>query len=305
MLSKRIIFIVGPTAVGKTDVGLFLAQRLKGEIVSCDSMQVYKELSIINAKPSCDILKTISHHLIDVVSVTQEFDVGAFNELALEAIRIIHRRGKIPIVIGGSGLYMQVLLDGIFKGGEKDLDLRERLKQRIQKEGNIVLYEELKEVDRKAAEKIHPNDVRRLIRALEVYQMTKQPISELQKERKGLWEDYDVRIFGLNRNRQELYMRINRRVDAMFNKGLIDEIEKLGGKSLSKTAKGIIGIEEIKGYLEGLCDLEYAKEQMKQNTRRFAKRQLTWFRKEKRIKWIEINENISTEDVGRTILENL
>jgi tRNA dimethylallyltransferase len=305
MFSRKVIFVVGPTAVGKTDVGLFLAEKLNAEIVSCDSMQVYKELSIITAKPSLDCRKIVKHHLFDIISVEQEFDVNTFNELARSVINEIHKRKKIPIFIGGSGLYMKILLDGIFKCDNNDPLVREKLKQRAKAEGNDALYEELKAADAQAAKKIHLNDTRRIIRALEIYHTTRRPISILQKEQEGLWEHYDVKIFGLNAERKKLYENINKRVDTMFDNGAVEEVRNLDGLALSKTAQVMIGIKEIKGHLDGGVSLDNVKDKIKQNTRRFAKRQMTWFRKEKRIDWIEVKKGEVPEDVAHKILDFL
>ncbi|MCK5580983.1 MAG: tRNA (adenosine(37)-N6)-dimethylallyltransferase MiaA [Candidatus Omnitrophica bacterium] len=296
---KKIIFIVGPTAVGKTDIAFQLARQINGEIVSCDSMQVYKELSIITSKPSLEMREQIPHHLIDVVSVEEEFNVAAFNVLATEAIQKVLAGQKVPVVVGGSGMYMEILLDGIFEETIKDVDFRQQLKGRVQKEGNQKLYCELQQVDSDAACKIHPNDVRRVIRALEVYHVTQQPMSQLQKKRCGLWGKHDIDIFMINRDRQELYARIDRRVEEMFQEGAVKEIEGLKGKELSLTAQRIIGVEEIQGYFNGDYELDQAKEMMQQNTRRFAKRQLTWFRRDKRLQWIDIQPG----DVLPNILE--
>jgi len=305
MTQKKIIFIVGPTAVGKSDIAASLALKTNGEIVSCDSMQIYKEISIASGKPSPEILKQIPHYLIGEISMEDNFDVGLFNQLALKAIHNVHSKGHLPIVVGGSGMYMQILLDGIFDEKGKDFRLREELKKRFLEEGSDVLYEELKEVDPEAASKIHPNDIKRLLRALEVYYHTRKPISEMQKKREGLWGHYDIHLFALNREREELYQRINERVDKMFDCGLIDEIKGLANLHLSKTAEAVIGIAEVRSYLKGECSLERAKENMKQNTRHFAKSQLTWFRKEKRLKWMDIEKNCSYEQVAQKILKEI
>ncbi len=289
MNSKKIVFIVGPTAVGKSDVGLCLCAKIPGEIVSCDSMQIYREINIASNKPSREVLKKVPHHLIDILSVRDEFDVARYNELALAAIADIHRRGRIPIVVGGSGMYMQVLLDGIFQGGVKNESLRKDLKGQAHQYGNQFIYDKLKEEDPEAAQKIHPNDTRRIVRALEICLTERIPISELQKQRRGLWGAYDIRVFGLNCDREQLYERINRRVEQMFEKGLVEEIEKVREAPWSLTAKKIIGVQEVMGFLNKEYDLAQAKERMKLNTRRLAKRQLTWFRKEKRIQWIEVD----------------
>ncbi len=304
MNPQEIIFIVGPTAVGKSDVALMVAREINAEIISCDAMQVYKEIAIANNRPTASMLKQVPHHLIDIVSVEQEFDVVTFNRLALQAIENIHRRKKMPLIVGGSGMYMQILLDGIFAGGGKDLATRKSLEERIGNEGSDVLYAELKKVDPSAAVKIHPNDAKRIVRALEVYLTTKKTISELRPVRSGLWGKYDIDLYGLDRARVEVYALVDRRVDQMIDEGLIDEIKKLSGLNLSPTAQRIIGVAEIRGYLKGEYDLEQAKYLMKLHTRHLAKRQWTWFRKEKRLKWLTISplEN-QRELVGKILAE--
>lgn len=306
---KKIIFIVGPTAVGKSEIAVALAKKINGEIISCDSMQVYKEVSIANSRPSPAQLRAIPHHLVGVVSVKKEFDVAAFNRWALAAIQMIHHRKKIPIVVGGSGLYMQVLLDGIFEGGEKDLPLRKKLEQQASEQGPGFFHDQLKAVDPAAASKIHPRDRKRLIRALEIFYLKKNPISQLQKKRHGLWGlswrpgqgRYDIILLGLNRERQELYQRIEERVEQMFAAELIEEVKKLLALKLSQTAQAMIGLKEVGGFLRGEYDLERAKYLMKRNTRRFAKRQLTWFRREKRLRWIHLNEEDKLEKITQRI----
>lgn len=301
MNPPQIIFIVGPTAAGKTSVALELAARRPGEIVSCDSMQVYREISIATNKPSSAERKRIPQHLIDVVSVFEEFDVAAFNTLALAAIRRIQEHNKIPLVVGGTGMYMQVLLDGIFEDGRKDNRIRQELEARVAEEGAQPLYQELRRVDPAAAARIHPNDARRIIRAVEIFRVTQKPISELQEKRSGLWGHGNIVLYALNRPREEIYRRINDRVDMMFEEGLVDEIEALEGKDLSQTARQIIGVSEVRGYLRGEYTREQAKDFMKMNTRRFAKRQLTWFRKEKRLTWVMMEES----DTPQTICKRL
>ena len=302
---KKIIFIVGPTAVGKSEVAACVAKKKSAEIVSCDSMQVYKEIQIANNKPSLKIRQNIPHHLIDVVSVAERFDVASFNQLASQAIQEIHDRRHWPLIVGGTGLYMQVLLDGIFEAKEIDLDLREELLQQAQDKGPEVLYNQLKLKDPRAAQKLHPHDLKRVVRALEVFLTEQQPISQLQKKRQGLWGQYDIQIFGLNCDRKKLYQKINERVERMFEEGLVDEIQSLQDLPLSQTASMIIGVKEVRGFLDGIYELEEAKELMKRNTRRLAKRQLTWFRKEKRIRWIDIDETQSPEKTAEVILKEV
>lgn len=298
MKNSLIIFVVGPTAVGKTDVAAALARKLNGEVVSCDSMQVYKEVSIASNKPSAIQLRKVKHHLLGVVSVKAEFDVAMFRKKAVAVIKALLRRGKTPVVTGGSGMYMQVLLDGIFDEAQRNDRLRAKLQRELERDGADVLYARLRQVDPQAAERIHPNDHRRVIRALEVFSVKKQPMSDVKKKRKGLWGSYDIKIFALNREREELYRRINERVEAMFAAGLVDEMKKISKLKLSKTAQGMIGLKEVSGFLRGEYDLERAKYLLKRNTRHFAKRQLTWFRKDKRLQWIRLAEG---DRLGKTI----
>lgn len=298
----NIIFFVGPTAIGKSSVAIDLCRQVNGEIVSADSMQVYKELSVVSAKSSDEDLAAVKHHVIDVVSVEDEFDVVKFRSLAIEAIEDIQSRGKTPIVVGGSGLYVQVLLDGIFEGTPKDEALRQELLDVANEKGNEYLHNQLMEKDSKAAEKIHSNDLKRIIRALEVLEITKQPMSKIQKERDGLWGKTDIIYVGLNMNREKLYERINTRVDEMFETGLIDEIKALRDKALSLTASHLIGVREVLAYLNDEYDLDRAKYLMKLNTRHFAKRQLTWFRRDERIEWINLDDVDSNNEVVTEIL---
>jgi tRNA dimethylallyltransferase len=301
----EIVFIVGPTAVGKTDVGFLLAKELGGEIISCDAMQVYQGLDIVTSKPSLDMRSAIPHHLMDMIPVTDDFDVARFNELALLAIEEIWRWKRIPLVVGGSGMYMQVLLDGIFVQARRDADLRIRLQERLKEEGEENLYAELKRVDPAAASKIHFHDSRRIIRALEVYYETFRPISEWQKERKGLWGRYGIKIFCLNRPRPELYDRINERTERMLAGGLIEEVRALEQVRLSRTANAIIGIKEIRQYLSGEISQREAKEQIQMNTRRLAKRQMTWFRREERLTWMDVSEKETSARIRDRILAQI
>lgn len=298
---SEIIFLVGPTAVGKSALAIKLAKKINAEIVSLDSMAVYKGLDILSGKPSKKMQERIPHHLLDVVFPNEEFDVSRYRKLALEKIKDIHKRGKIPLFVGGTGLYMSILIDGIFKEAKKDESLRKKLYREAKEKGATFLYNRLKKIDAVAASKIHPNDLKRIIRALEVYKLTGKPISKLWLKRKGLGDKYDIKIFGLNKDRAKLYNDINRRVDRMFESGLVREVRGLIGPILSLTCKQAIGIEEIKGYLEGKYDLEFAKELVKKNSRRYAKRQLTWFRKDRRIHWIDVERRDAVKEILRQI----
>lgn len=295
-LKPKIIFLAGPTAVGKSDLAISLAEKLNAEIISCDSMQVYKGMDIISCKPDKGMRRKIKHHLLDIISPEQEFSVAQYRAKAINAIKQARKKKKIPLFVGGSGLYMSVVVDGIFKQAGRDEKLRQVLYKRAKKFGSVYLHDKLKNVDENAAEKIHPNDTKRIIRALEVYKLTGKPISLLQKKRRGLWGKYDIRIFGLNIDRQELYDKINSRVEHMFAQGLVDEVRKLLKLRLSLTCAQAIGINEIKGFIEGKYTQEEAKELLKKNTRHYARRQLTWFRKDKRIVWLDIKaKNLLTK----------
>jgi tRNA dimethylallyltransferase len=298
MNPSEIIFIVGPTAVGKTEVAALLAEKVNGEIVSCDAMQVYKDIAIASNKPPKKILQKTPHHMLGIIPINKDFDVASYRRRALLAIRKVQHGGAVPVVCGGSGLYMSVLLDGIFEGGTKNDTVRFALEKEAELKGDDALYVKLKKVDPKAAQKIHPHDRRRVIRALEVFSVSGRPISALQPRREGLWGQYDISVFALNRPREELYEAVNRRVDQMVEEGLVDEIRSLMKRKWSRTAEKIIGVKEIKEYLRGGCTLEQAKEATKLNTRRYAKRQLTWFRKDKRLQWILIPKG---EPVWKTV----
>ncbi|MDD5431841.1 MAG: tRNA (adenosine(37)-N6)-dimethylallyltransferase MiaA [Candidatus Omnitrophica bacterium] len=287
-MKQKVVFIVGPTAVGKSATAVCLAKKINAEIISCDSMQVYQGMEIISSKPSQGLLKKVPHHLIAAIAPEKEYDASKYYKEADKLIAGIVKKKKTPIFVGGTGLYMSVVVDGIFKMKPPKKSIRENLFKLAQEKGNAYLYDRLKEVDKISAEKIHLNDLKRVVRALEVFEATGKPISELQKERVGLTDKYDVRIFCLDMQRDKLYQRIEERVDKMFEQGLVNEVKKLLKKKLSKTASYAIGIKEIKGSLDGLYDLEEAKKLMKQNTRNYAKRQLTWFRKDKRINWVKV-----------------
>lgn len=280
-------------------MALPLAGKLGAEIVSCDSMQVYKGFDIISSKPSPHDRKAVPHHLIDVAPARRAFSVSDYRKMALKKIKQIHSRGKIPLFVGGTGLYMSILLDGIFnEAGGRGQDIRQRLLKSAEKRGGDFLYNRLKSVDPSAAQKIHPNDLRRVVRALEVYEKTGRPISYWQKQRKGIYGDYDVKVIGLAADRGLIYERIDKRVDSMIRSGLVEEVGRLLKRGLSRTSGAAIGITEIKAHLEGALTLDAAIELIKKNTRRYAKRQMTYFRKDKRIKWLTMKRR---QPAGRIV----
>jgi len=304
MNKPKVIFLLGPTAVGKTEFALKAAKRIGAEIISCDSMQIYKGMDIISSKPSAIIRKKIPHFLIDVISPKKEFNVSTYRLRALKAIKQIRNRKRVPLFVGGTGLYASAVLDGVFKGPGEDKRIRSRLYQQATEKGAEYLYRRLIKVDPEAAEKIHPNDIKRVTRALEVWIKTKKPISRWQKKRQGIANNYDIEIYCLDMPRDELYSRINQRVDKMFRDGLVNEVGRLLKNGLSKTAACAIGINEIKGYLEKRYGLDEAKELIKRHTRRYAKRQITWFRKDKRISWIKSGNHKSRLSLMQSLSAN-
>jgi tRNA dimethylallyltransferase len=300
-----VVFVVGPTAVGKTAVAFALAQKIPGEIVSFDAMQVYREAPIASSQPTAAMRQAVPHHLVGMISVEESFDVAAYNQRAVTKINEILGRGKTPIVTGGSGLYMQILLDGIFTNPARDENVRRQLTERLKQEGPETLYQELCQLDSDTAAKIHPHDEKRLVRALEVCRVVGGRFSEVKKNRTGLWGQLPILLYGLNRDREQLYAFINRRVEEMFEQGLVDEVRGLLAKKLSLTARSIIGVQEISGYLAGEYDLARAQYLLKLHTRHYAKRQLTWFRKEKRLNWLMISDGDSAEGVAEKIRMDL
>lgn len=301
-MKEKIVFLVGPTAVGKTEIAMLVAEKLNAEIVSLDSMQVYKGMDILSSKSAHSLRKKVRHHLIDIVSSTSNYNVSRYREDAAKEMKKILKKRKVPLFVGGTGLYFKVLLDGIFTADTEDRKVRNRLYREAQKSGSIGLYAALRKVDPAAALKIHPNDLRRIVRALEVYKKTGIPISEWQREAKGgIAQDYDVRIFGLKRPKEELRSRIDLRLDKMFKRGIVPEVKRLTARGLSKTARQALGIREISGYLNKEYDLSQARELLRRNTYRYVKKQLTWFKKDRRINWIEVKKKQNPKEVADKI----
>jgi len=300
-MNDKIFFLTGPTAAGKSAAALILAERIGAEIVSCDSMQVYRGMDIITSKPSLPDRRRLPHHLIDILPPTEEYSAFRYYEDAVKTVEEILVRRKTPLFVGGTGLYVSVVLDGLFACAPEESGLRERLyKEAESAQGAAALYERLRQCDPQAAARIHPNDLRRVVRALEVYTLTGRPISEKQKERSGLRGRYQVEVFCLTPPREELYRRVNARVDEMFAAGLEQEVRGLLSLPLSRAAGYAIGLQELKGYFEGKYALEEARRLIKMNTRHYAKRQLTWFRKDKRVRWVD-NAGARPEEAAEKI----
>ena len=304
-MKEKIIFLTGPTAIGKTQVAIQLAKKINAEIISCDSMQVYKGMEVISSQPQASLRKIIPHHLLGVIRASKEYNVSAYRRNALKNIEEVIKKGRTPLFVGGTGLYISIVIDGIFKVKAEDAALRQRLYKEAAERGSQFLYDQLLKVDAEAAAKIHPHDTRRIVRALEVYEITGKPISLLQKQRKGITDKYDIAVFCLDMPRDKLYKRIDERVEKMFRQGLINEVKQLLKRRLSKTAAAAIGIRELKGYFDNLYTLEEAKIRIKKNSRNYAKRQLTWFRKDKRIRWIRISGEDSPGAIARRIYAEL
>ena len=306
-MSIPIVGVVGPTATGKTRLAVSLAQEYNGEVVSADSMQVYRGMNIGTAKPTAEEMQGIKHHLIDCYNPDEPFNVAKFVELAHSVIGDIHSRGKLPIIAGGTGLYINSLIDNItFNEFQADLDLRESLNGRLESEGNTALYKELCEVDPESAKKIHPNNSKRLVRALEVYYATGVKISEWAVRSRSITSPYKPCLIGLNYgSRALLYEKIDKRVDIMIECGLIDEVKGLIAVGLSKndTSMQAIGYKEIAQYLCGEFSKEVAIETVKRESRRYAKRQLTWFKRDERINWIEANDDF--ENIFKKSCKNM
>ncbi len=291
MSKPQVIVIAGPTASGKTSVSVELAKRINGEIISADSMQIYKEMNIGTAKVTKEEMQGIKHYLIDVISPDEAFNVTKYKKMAEEAIEEILKKGKTPIIVGGTGLYINTLVNGIeFTEVVEDKEFREEMQKIAIEKGSKHLHDELRKIDSEAANIIDENNVRRVIRALEIYKITGKTKTRLDEEsRKEV--KYDYKIYGIETPREILYDRINKRVDKMLEEGLIDEVKSLLEKyNFSLTALQGLGYKEVKEYLDGETSYEEMVEKLKIETRRYAKRQLTWFRKNKETNWYELSE---------------
>lgn len=305
-MESKVIIIVGPTCSGKTDLSINLAQNLSSEIISADSRQIYKCLNIGTAKPNKKQLALVKHHLIDTLNLDENYNASLFENDSLKIINKLHSTNKIPIVVGGSGLYIKALLDGIFDSTAKDETLRVKLLEDKKKYGNEYLYNQLLEIDKTTADKLLPQNWKRIIRAIEVYKITGRPIWELHNEYKRECS-YNFYQFGLNWQRDKLYENIEKRVDEMIKLGLVEEVENIikQGYNTQLNALNTVGYKEVISYLEKEISLNRAIELIKRNTRRYAKRQLTWFRKDNRIKWFEIQSKNEIQEITTKIINKV
>ena len=289
MNKPKVIVICGPTASGKTALSIELAKKINGEIISSDSMQIYKDMDIGTAKPTKQEMQEIKHYLLDFVEPDQRYSVAQFKKDAEKAIEEILAKNKVPIIVGGTGLYVDSLIYGIeYQEIELDKKYREELERRAQKEGLETLYEQAKKIDPQAIEKISANDKKRILRILEIYHSTGKTKTQQEIESRKNEVKYDYKVFALNIEREKLYERINKRVDIMIKQGLIQEVENLCSKYTEfPTAMQGLGYKEVVEYLQGKISEQEMIEKIKMETRRYAKRQLTWFRKNKQTIWLD------------------
>lgn len=297
MKKKKLVVIIGPTAVGKTKLSIELAHRLNGEIISGDSMQIYQGMDIGTAKIQETEMQGVPHHLIDIKNPDEDFSVAEFQATVRPLIDNITERDKFPMIVGGTGLYIQsVLYDYNFSDVPSDLKYRKMLEEQLSIKGEDALHELLKDIDPESAEKIHPNNSRRVIRALEIYHCTNKTMSEyLRNQNQDML--YDVALIGLTMDRETLYDRINQRVDLMIDEGLIDEVKGLYDAGIRDTqAIQAIGYKEIYDYFDGKTSYEDAINNLKQNSRRYAKRQLTWFRNKMDVQWFDMTPPVNHDE---------
>ncbi|MFH1259532.1 MAG: tRNA (adenosine(37)-N6)-dimethylallyltransferase MiaA [Elusimicrobiota bacterium] len=303
---KILITLVGPTASGKTAVAVALAKRMEAEIISADSRQIYRYLNIGSAKPTPQELAGVPCHLIDFLEPDQTYSAGQFRQAALKNFNDIFARGKIPLLVGGTGLYVRAVVDGLCPAPPRDNALRQQLEAEARQFGRQHLYDRLKAVDLPICEKIHPHNLPRIIRALEVYLLSGTPLSTFQKEFTQPLA-FPVFSFGLDWNRKKLYQRIDLRVERMLTAGWVDEVRGLLSRGYNQNSPGLLGLgyPQITAYLTGKCPLEEAVRLIKRDSRHYAKRQLTWFKKDRRIQWMDVNENFSTEETAERVEKKL
>lgn len=299
-MKQKLIVVAGPTASGKTRLAIDIAKSVNGEIVNADSMQIYKYMNIGSAKPTLEEQSEAKHHLIDFLEPDEEFSVADYTDLAHKVIAEIASRGKVPIMCGGTGLYINSVVNDITFGEiETDYKLREELNELAKQHGSQYLLDILKEFDPVSAQRLHPGNLRRIVRAIEFYRTTGIPISEHQEMTKQKESRYEPLMLCVKWDREVLYDRINKRVDIMLNDGLLDEVKRLMEMGYTKELNSMkgIGYKEIIDYFEGNMSLEDTVNLIKQSSRRYAKRQLTWFRRDKRIHWLDANEDFLAEGI--------
>ncbi|MCP5004062.1 MAG: tRNA (adenosine(37)-N6)-dimethylallyltransferase MiaA [Planctomycetes bacterium] len=300
--SKTIWILTGTTASDKTEIGFHIAKQTGCDIISADSMLIYRGMDVGTAKPSPEMRNRIPHHLIDIVDPWESYSVGKYVEDVECIISILHTKERNFIIVGGTPLYIKGISDGIFKSPQADWKIREELEARAHEKGNMHVHGILKKIDPVTAGKLHPNNLRRIIRAIEVYEATGKPMSHLQEL--SVQEKRDCKVVCITRERKDLYGRINKRVDVMFENGLVDEVQNLldSPRGFGRQAGQALGYREVVQYLEGTCTLEEAREKLKVHTRRFSKRQMTWFRSFSNIRWLEVKEGEPPELISEKVL---
>ncbi|MFP4104476.1 MAG: tRNA (adenosine(37)-N6)-dimethylallyltransferase MiaA [Phycisphaerae bacterium] len=306
-MSTTLYFILGCTASGKGATGREIARRLDTDVISVDSMKVYKRMDIGTAKPPADVRAQIPHHCVDVVEPWESYSVARFVEDADRAVTEIRNAGKIPLAVGGTSLYIKALSEGLFEGPKADPELRRQLEQEIRSRGLASLHDELSEVDPDAARRIHPNDEKRIVRALEVYRTSGTPISELQRQWNDQPDRYDCVRIGLRRPKDEQNRRINARAKKMMDLGLVEEVRALLGdpRGLSPQAAQAVGYAELIDHFQGKCTVEEAFERIKINTRRLAKKQRTWMRRWQDVTWFDVAEEETAEGLADRIMSEV
>jgi len=307
-MSLETVVIVGPTAVGKTSVGILVAERLSTELISADAMQVYRGISIGTAAPTAEDQSRVVHHLVGTVDLDDHYSAARFARDARPIIERLDREGRIPVVVGGSGLYLRALVDGLFPGPSADIAIRDRLGREADEHGTAALHARLVEIDPAAAERIGTNDLRRIVRALEIFELTGRPISGIQRtHRESAGTKLPARWFGLTMDREVLYSRIDERVNRMFAEGFVEEVRGLvkDGYWADIDRIGPLGYREVKSYLDGEFDIETAKELVARNTRRYAKRQMTWFRRNTRIRWFTVTDSTGPGSIANRIVDQV
>ncbi|MDD2446061.1 MAG: tRNA (adenosine(37)-N6)-dimethylallyltransferase MiaA [Tissierellia bacterium] len=311
-MKEKLFILMGPTAVGKTSVSIELAKRLNGEIISADSMQIYKYMDVGTAKITKDEMEDIPHYMVDIIKPDENFTVLNYKKMATNYIKDINSRNRLPIVVGGTGLYINSLVYELnFAGVKPNEKIRERYENIRNERGNLYLHSQLENIDEDSANRISINDTKRIIRALEIYEITGKTMTEYNKNFRNPNEDYDLVMICLNMDRQKIYERINLRVDIMIKEGLVNEVKNILDMGFNTNLISLqgIGYKEIISYLKNECSLDEAIEQIKKASRNYAKRQLTWFKRDNRIRWIDVDEfkdiNGLVDEVQETLVKYL
>ena len=302
--TKWIIVILGPTGVGKTDLSIQISREFPVEIISADSRQLYKYLDIGTAKPPEEVLKMVPHHFINNLNPDDYYSAGRFGREARQKIEEIFEKQKVPLVVGGSGLYLKALLEGFFEGEVRNDNIKSSLQKRLEQEGSQPLYEDLLKIDEATARRLHPHNGKQIIRALEVYLSTEEQLSELQKKKMPA-PDFETLKIGLIKEREQLYEDIDRRVDQMFADGLLPEVARILEMNYDKTLNSLntVGYREVIQYIEGEMDYQTCVELVKRNSRHYAKRQITWFKSEADIRWFEIVNREQIPEIASKIVQ--